>query len=246
MSIDPAVGIAQPIRPVRDGTLITSPLDSTAAFPPVSKPILLSSVQHEAGFAIYNQFPDPIPDSWFAPVCELTLGTDRTNTIVTSPHYPPVPTVGGSPDGRAQLEVVGTDYLWKCSAWTFARNWVQHGGSAYVGLYTVGASYPGNDAVPFCTQFGNVCHQDDIQIVFGTTSNPTAAQSALTTEVQKRYKAFLSNGNPNVAGIPTWTASSTTNVNALNLGGAGEIDIGACDPGFWGQSVEYDYQVYGI
>ncbi|RDB21195.1 cAMP-regulated D2 protein [Hypsizygus marmoreus] len=245
-SLDPSAGVAEPIRPVRDGSFITSPLDSTAAFPSVNKPVLVSSVLHEAGPAIYQQFPDPIPGDWFAPVCDATFGSERTNAIVSSPHYNATPGLDGSVDARPQLQLVGTDYLWKCSGWTFARTWVQNGGTAYVGQYQVGASYPGNDAISFCTSAGVVCHQDDIQIVFGTVSNPTAAQSALVTEMQKRYKAFLTNGNPNVAGLPNWSAATSSNVHALKLGGSGEATVGACDPSFWGQGVEYDYQVYGI
>lgn len=257
--IDPSAGLAQPIRPVRDGTFITSALDSTSVFPSVSKPILISSVEHEAGFAIYNQFTSPLPTEAFPLVCDATFGEARTTTIVDSTHYP------AAPDARTQLQLVGTDYLWKCSSWTFARNWIAHGGIAYVGVYTVGASYPGNEAVPFCTEAGNVCHQDDIQIVvcylilphihqrcadpaiqFGTVDNPTPIQSVVITEIQARYKAFLANGNPNVAGISTWTAASTDDVHAIQLGGSGKVLVGACDPGFWGQSVEYDYQVFGI
>lgn len=62
--------------------------------------------------------------------------------------------------------------------------------------------------------------------------------------MQQRYKAFLTNGNPNVAGLATWTAATTTDVHSLRLGGTGEVSVGACDPTFWGSSVEYDYQFY--
>ncbi|KAG5637762.1 hypothetical protein H0H81_003329 [Sphagnurus paluster] len=247
VDIDPSTGYAQPIRPVRDGVFITSPLDSTAAFPSVNKPIMITSVRDEAGPAIYQQFPDPIPGEWFAPVCEATFGTPRTNTILSSPYYPPVTSsLTGQVDARIQLESVGTDYLWKCSGWTFARNWVQNGGSAYVGEYQIGATYAGNEAIPFCSTAGNVCHQDDIEIVFGTVPSPTPAQAALVNEIQKRYQAFLANGNPNVAGLPNWAAASSSNVHALQLGGSGEVTVGACLPTFWGSSVQYDYQVYGI
>jgi hypothetical protein len=75
-------------------------------------------------------------------------------------------------------------------------------------------------------------------------ASPTSAQSALTTEIQKRYKAFLANGNPNVAGVATWTPATATNVHPILLGGSGEATVGACDPNFWGSSVQYDYQFY--
>ncbi|GLB34794.1 putative alpha beta-hydrolase [Lyophyllum shimeji] len=245
-SLDPSTGNFEPIRPVRDGSFITSPLDSTAPFPPVNKPIMVTSVLNDSGFAIYQQFPDPLPESWFVPVCQQTFGPTRTDTIVDSPHYTPEPALDGAVDSRAQLQLVGTDYMWKCAGWTFARNWVGHGGSAFVGEFQVGATYPGNEAVPFCTQSGVVCHQDDIQIVFGTVQNPTPTQASLVAEMQKRYKAFIANGNPNADGLANWAPATTSDVHALKLGGSGEVAVGACDPNFWGQGVQYDYQVYGI
>ncbi|KAG6862055.1 hypothetical protein C0995_007185 [Termitomyces sp. Mi166 len=245
-SLDASAGVAEPIRPVRDGTLITSPLDSTAPFPLVSKSVLVTTVLNEAGFAIYNQFPSPLPSAYFKSVTEATLGANRTALVVDSPYYPPIPSNGSDSDARSQLQLLGTDYMWKCSGWTFARNWAQNGGEAYVGEYQLGASYAGNNAVPYCTQEGVVCHQDDIEIVFGTVSSPTTAQAALVTEMQRRYKAFIDTGNPNVAGLSTWTAATASNVNALPLGGTDPVVVGACYPSFWGHDVQYDYQVYDI
>ncbi|KAF8798128.1 alpha/beta-hydrolase [Phlegmacium glaucopus] len=243
-TLDAAAGAGEPIRPVLDGSFITTPLDSTAPFPPVSKAVLLTSVANEAGPIIYGNFPNPLPEAAFSPICQATfLSTERTDIIVSSPFYLPVPS-DGSVDARVQLQTLGTDYLWRCSGWTFARDWVQNGGTAYVGKYLVGATYPGNEAVPYCTQPGIVCHQDDIQIVFGTVLNPTSAQSSLTTEIQSRYKAFLTNDNPNADGVSTWNPASTGNVNLLLLGGSGQEPLGACVPGFWGQTVQYDYQFF--
>ncbi|KAG6833658.1 hypothetical protein H0H87_002854 [Tephrocybe sp. NHM501043] len=245
--LDASAGLSQPIRPVRDGTFITSPLDSSAAFPTVSKPVLITSVLNEAGYAIYGQFTDPLPSDAFEPVCDATFGADRTALVVDSPYYLAAAVAdGGDSDARVQLQEVGTDYLWKCSGWTFARSWVQHGGKAYVGEYQLGASYAGNDAVPYCAEPGVVCHQDDIEIVFGTVASPTTAQTTLITEMQQRYKAFIATGDPNVAGLPTWTQATSSDVHPLPLGGAGPVVVGACDPSFWGEGVQYDYQVYGI
>ena len=162
--LDPAAGKFEPFRPVKDGSFINTPLDSTAPFPAVSKPLLITTVANEAGPAIYSLFPDPLPEEAFSPICQGTfISNERTNTIVSSPFYSPAPS-NGSVDARIQLQKLGTDYLWRCSAWTFARNWVQNGGTAYVGQYLIGATYPGNE-VPYCTQPGIVCHQDDIEIV---------------------------------------------------------------------------------
>ena len=115
---------------------------------------------------IYGQFSDPVPEDFLSPICEATFGTERTDTILSSSNYPASPSgVDGSVDARVQLQFIGTDYIWRCSSWTFARNWVQNGGSAYVGVYQIGASYPGNDAVQYCGEPGVICHQDDIQVV---------------------------------------------------------------------------------
>ncbi|KAH9928110.1 uncharacterized protein B0H18DRAFT_1118131 [Fomitopsis serialis] len=62
---------------------------------------------------------------------------------------------------------------------TFARSWASSGGTAYVGMYTVGASYPSNSDVSKCTDSGSICHQDDIEIIFGTA--PTDQRASLPT-----------------------------------------------------------------
>lgn len=64
--------------------------------------------------------------------------------------------------------------------------------------------------------------------------------------MQKHYKAFLNNGNPNAAGLPTWAPATSSNVHPLRLGGTGEASVGACDPSFWGSAAQYDYQFYNI
>jgi carboxylesterase type B len=241
INIDPSATQAEPIRPVRDGTFITTSLTSSTNFPAQNKPLLISSVANEAGGAIYSAFTSALPQAAFSQVVSGSFGSPRSNAILASSYYQ-----GSGDDARPQLEKLGTDSVWRCAKWTFARSWVQSGGSAYVGLYTVGATYPGNEAVPFCTQPGSVCHQDDIEIVFGTTQNPSTAQSALTTEMQQRYKQFLSSGNPNSQGLPNWAPATSSNVHPQLLGSSGEAPVGACDPSFWGQAVQYDYQVYNI
>ncbi|KAJ7149352.1 alpha/beta-hydrolase [Mycena filopes] len=245
-ALDASTGFAEPIRPVRDGTLITSPLDLTAAFPSVSKPILLSNVKNEAGPTIYSMLPSVAADDSFTAACQASLGPARTSAVQGSPFYD----TAGVADARVPLEALGTDYMWRCPTWSLARAWVGRGGKAFVGTYYTGATYPANNGVAFCLEEGSVCHQDDIEIVFGTTPGASAAQAALTREMQARYKAFLSSGNPNSAGLAPWAAATAGDVHAKQLGGtpspSGEVPVGACDPAFWGKAVDYDYQVYGI
>lgn len=240
----PAAGQFSPIRPVLDGALITNPLDSTGVFPAVNKPLMITTVGQEAGAPIFS-IPFAVDAQTFSNIClSAYLDPTRTSIITSNPLYALAPGVDGQIDGRVQLQLMGTDQQFRCSSWTFAKTYVQHGGNVYVGQFVVGATYPPNGNVPFCTQSGNVCHQDDIQIVFGTVPNPTTAQATLISQMQKRYKSFLSSGNPNAAGVPIWTAATATNVHPLLLGGTGEAAVGACTLDFWGGVAQYDYQFF--
>ncbi|KAK0496891.1 alpha/beta-hydrolase [Armillaria luteobubalina] len=195
-----------------------------------SKPVLITSVLNEAGLTIYGSFTEKVGAAFFDLFADEFLGDERTAIIDNSTFYTPT---DEDDDTRIRLERLGTDYMWKCAKWTFARNWVTNGGTAYAGLYTVGASYPLNDFVEFCHEDGKVCHRDDIEIVFGTRCS---------NAIKRSYYS----GNPNVNGLATWNAAGTSDVNALQLGATGEFEIGACIPSFWGAAVEYDYQVFGI
>ncbi|KAJ7057293.1 alpha beta-hydrolase [Mycena amicta] len=254
LSIDPSTGLGEPIRPVLDGTLVTTPLDSTQPFPQgPKKPLLITTVHNEAGPTIYDDLfsgPDPIPAFFFEPTVDMFLGDDRAETVVDSPFYPIDP--NGDEDARVPLQVLGTDYIWRCSAWTFAREWIANGGAGnvWVAQWKLGATYPYNDGIPYCLEDGVVCHRDDIELVFGTTPSPSPAQHILTTEIQARYRAFLETDNPNptlpLPAMEQWLPATASNINALALGGNTTVDVGACDPAFWGAAVQYDYQFYGI
>ena len=263
MSLNPAAGQGEPIRPVHDGQLITYTLTS-GSFPQVSKPTLVTTVIDEAGSTIYTMFDSPVPEQVSEQVIEQLLGSSRADTVLGSQRYT-VQASGGTDDARPGLETLGTDYLWKCSSWTFSRSWASKGAPTYVGMYVVGATYPANAGIPFCTSNGAVCHQDDIQIVvslgcpsqvlpsslaqlpqFGTVSNPNTQQSQLIQEMQARYKAFLNTGNPNASGLAQWNTATSSSTNAILLGGSGPAPIDACAPSFWGSAVSYDYQVYGL
>jgi hypothetical protein len=164
--IDPSASFAEPIRPVHDGILITNTLDSTSPFPQVSKPIILSTVRNEAGPTIYSVFNAPVNTSTYSMIVQSSLGDPRASNLLSSPYYQvPAPETGQTIDARVQLEKMGTDQVWRCATWTFARSWTQHGGRAFVAEYTVGATYTDNSAIPFCSEDGVVCHEDDIEIV---------------------------------------------------------------------------------
>jgi len=181
-----------------------------------------------------------MPSQAFPSVIATTLGSTRTAQILNSTFYQI--NRNSSADARPMLETLGTDQIWRCSGWKLAREWAAHGAQKqYVGVFTQGVSYPGNALVPECAQPGAVCHQDDIEVLFGTAQS--ASTSVLTREVQARYAAFVRTGNPNAQGYAKWEATSASDVSPLNLGGQGAYPVGACVPAFWGQEVEFDYQL---
>ena len=152
--------------PVHDGVLITNTLDSTSPFPRVSKMIILSTVTDEAGPIIYSSFTAPMNTSLYSVTVLQTLGEATASNVLTSLYYqvPALPD-GQTADAHVQLEQMGTDYNFRCPTWTFVRSWTQHGGIAFVAQYTVGATYPDDQGIPFCSGAGVVCHEGDIEIV---------------------------------------------------------------------------------
>lgn len=237
-----------PMRPVMDRSLITSPLDSTAPFPRQSKTIIVSTVQNEAGPAIFTQNPSFVSESDYANLVNQSLGSSRTATILASNLYSVPPSFASNTDtfdARIQLQSLGTDQIWRCPSWTFSRNWAAAGGKVYVGEYVIGATYPDNEDISFCTSGSAVCHEDDIKIAFGAVSSPSTAQSNLVKEIQTRYKAFFSSGSPNTNGFASWPTGSNSATNAILLGASGTATIGACETSFWGDAVLYDYQLFG-
>jgi carboxylesterase type B len=246
-SIVAAAAGGSPFRPMKDGSFITNGFSSASAFTQ-NKPVLLTNVNSEAASTIFSQNRDPLPEAVWPYAVSSNYDENRAGLIITSSNYAASSDSvdGGDEDARVQLQILGTDAIWRCPTWTFARNWVKGGGRAYVGMFQLGASYPGNSAVPQCTEPGVVCHQDDIEIVFGTVSGPTPAQAALVKEVQARYAAFLKGGAPNAAGYANWAAATSNDVHALNLGATGEAPVGACTVDYWGVAPQYDYQYYGL
>ncbi|KAI0282702.1 Alpha/Beta hydrolase protein [Russula brevipes] len=202
------------------------------------------------GPTIYGWFTTPMDTSLYTAVVRSAFEEPRASNLLAFPGYQvPVLADGQTADARVQLEKMGTDQVWRCATWTFARNWIQNGGRAFVAQYTIGATYPDNQGNAFCSGTGVVCHEDDIEIVFGTVPNPTSAQSSLISEVQARYGSFLYSSNPNPSGsrFPQWSPATTGNFSAQNLGSPGTANIGACNTQFWGTTnVPYDYQVFGI
>ncbi|KAG9048678.1 hypothetical protein FS842_000341 [Serendipita sp. 407] len=238
-AVDPAAGMAEPIRPVLDGTLIQYSLTKT--FPPNLKPLLITTVKDEAAEAIYSNIGFPIPPAYYSLVATNLFGSPRDVQIGAQYKVAEDTT----DDIRPLLVDITTDGAWRCPAYTLARTWAVKNGNVWVGEFTLGSTYPSNAGYSYCTTAGNVCHQDDIPIVFGTLTSPTTAQTALTTQIQARWGAFLRYGNPNTDGYQNWPQLSRDGtVPVQNLGGTSSIPLGACDPSVWGSQIQYEYQVY--
>ena len=181
---------------------------------------MISTVLNDAGPAIYISFPEPLSESDFRPICNASLGPARTSSIIGSNFYGPVVLLDEAVDARDQLQLLGTDQMWKCASWTFARNWARHGGTAYVGLFTVGATYPPNTKIPFCGQTGNVCHQDDIMIVVGFCSLPSISSLTKPDYIYSVRYCLKSNSSavfPHLRGAATIQSLYSSRESACTL-----------------------------
>lgn len=165
-TLAPGAGQPEPLRPMVDGSFITTSLSGTS-FPPSLKPLLITTVKDEAAPTIgYNFGPDTSSD-WYAPAVDMTFGDSRTATLLSSPWYGVNAMTAQIPQDdqvRVQLNVLGTDATWRCPNWSFARSYVARGGNVHVGRFMLGATYPSNADIDLCTEDGRVCHEDDIYI----------------------------------------------------------------------------------
>lgn len=166
-SIAPAAGAFEPLRPSIDGSIITTSL-SGSSYPSNLKPLLLTTVKNDAGLAIGGTFAKSTPDAYFVPVVNASYGDSRTTAIQQSGLYNPssFATDDEDDDLRQALDLLGTDANWRCSTWSFARNYVAKGANnkVWTGVFMAGATYAGSAGVDYCTADGRVCHQDDIYI----------------------------------------------------------------------------------
>lgn len=253
-SVYPVTAGGSILRPYHDGQLLQYTLTGNS-FPPAAnlKPVLVLTVKDEAGPTIGNFYPNAIPAYYVDPTIAGFYDTDRSNKLIASENYDAnVYTaqagVAAGDEARAALTQLFTDNLWRCPGWTFSRTWASKGGKVFTGEFQIGATYPSNSDYSYCTSGGRVCHEDDIYILFGTTPSPTSAQTALTQEIQARYSSFIRTGvpNPSTGSYAAWAQSGSSDVAALKLGGTGNRAAEACDPSFWGASVLYDYQIFGL
>lgn len=176
---DPAVGAGEPLRPTLDGTTVVYSLTTT--YPPNKKPVFLTSNKDDAGQAIGLTYPYGLDTSDFEGLVVQSLGSDRGEKVMDAPWYNPLP--GVSPPvtpaylvqadiTREALSRLGTDQLWKCAIWNFAKRWAAAGGKAYTVLFDVGITYPANSGNDLCQEGGMVCHEDEIMLIVSAIASP--------------------------------------------------------------------------
>lgn len=197
---------------------------------------------NEATPEIFSISPVPLPTSYYQYIMSLFVGTSRAATIAAAPDFQ---LNSSDPDTtRNTLSRVGTLFFWTCAN---QFNALAYTSQANVYLYEleVGYTHPDNVNDPMCTN--EVCHEDDIALVFGTYSSPTSQQSATGAEMRSRWTAFAANGNPNVAGKVQWNkVSGATNLNLLRMSASSVINqtlySNDCGPVF-GNTVLYNFQL---
>jgi carboxylesterase type B len=114
----------------------------------------------------------------------------------------------------------------------------------------LGCTNPDNANDPLCTSNGEVCHEDDIGLVFGTCSSPTTQQTALSAEIMARWAAFATNGNPNIPGqgkVQWNPVGDSTSLNVLRFSPTEVVNetlySDVCGPVF-GDTVPFNFQLY--
>ena len=146
----------------------------------------------------------------------------------------PVP--GGFPgaDGRGYssdfyaAQRCETDYNYACNAFWLSeaaeRSWIYHFVEpTYIGL---------------------ALHAAEIEYVFGTLSDPTPAQAAVSANMRGWWANFAKAGDPNGAGLPAWPAwADATGFAVLNISAAPAVYRVPTDayPGCAWFDANYDY-----
>lgn len=240
---DPSTLGPIPFRPVHDGSLITTTLTTT--FPSALKPLLLTTVHDEGAPTIFGAIDFVLPSVAYPQVLSGVLPDFRADAVLNSSFYQL--DADDSDTVREELKDIVTDLGWRCPDWVFAKAWASRAPAVFTGTFLLGGLHSSNAEIDFCSESDtHVCHSDDLPILFGTQENPTDTQSALITEVQARWNNFIRSSTPNPAGVLTWSATTSSNINTFALGGSGPIAAGACT-GFWGTSqAPFDYQLWGL
>lgn len=173
---NPSVPSGEPWRPVL-GSYVTSALEQDAANGqgvPGNKPVIITTVQNEAGSVIGANFEAAPPNStrmpeWYDNSTSLGIqdvmngffGTDRSATLCESSTYACDNATAVDDGIRQRAEVIATDGLWRCAAQTEARNLAGAESKVWLAQWDLGVTYASNTYNDYCAENGAVCHEDE-------------------------------------------------------------------------------------
>ena len=119
----------------------------------------------------------------------LFIGPQRSATICECSEFA---LNSSDPDTvRDTLAEVGTLFFWTCAVQANAITYAKHA-NVYLYELLLGCTHPDNANDPLCTSGGEVCHQDDIPLVFGTCPSPSPQQTALSNEIMRTMDCVCS------------------------------------------------------
>jgi len=172
--------------------------------------ILSGTVLDEGQLFVYELFTKPLNKVAYEGIILGVFGRSIYKKLITLYPYDMVP---GADDGRATLNVLGTDLLFYCPLRNATRGYQRTLGSATVPTYTYRFDHVmsfdcwGPDYW-FCV--GYVCHGSELPFEFNVFTDgvtvdydPNADEVQLTTDLTHLWTNFITSGNPNTGlGIP--------------------------------------------
>ncbi|CBQ71350.1 related to para-nitrobenzyl esterase [Sporisorium reilianum SRZ2] len=281
-SIDSSVAAGEVWRPFI-GQLTGAAFEGNPSAASTSKPIIFTNVENEGGSVVGTML---LPTGTNASTAELQaypvtmtraqllsqmFNSGRGESLANATQYGMDTNTSAYPSParielfsqsndslRRNLEAVLTQGMFICPTWFNAQRYTSRA-PAYVALFEKGMRYPSNANNDYCTQDGGVCHEDDIQLVFADPSKVAdAATRKVAKEVQARWAAFATNGDPNTGKYGGWSSVGTSAQSArvLRLGASASRSSAAdtislqtaqyagCGQ-VWHSEVKFDWQLYG-
>lgn len=172
----PGVSASEPIRPVIDGSIVTQAFfqyTNNANLGNRNRQVIFTTVKDEAGPTIASVSQGQMLAVDYYPIfVQALMDADRAGKVLGSGLYKPDP--ANADATRDQLELLGTDWVWRCANQQAALNMSSHGVSGRVWLaeFDAGIPYPSNQGIAFCK--GRVCHQGEWPLPSGKLTDSVA------------------------------------------------------------------------
>ncbi|KAK9367243.1 Carboxylesterase [Lipomyces kononenkoae] len=245
----PEINYGQPLSPVIDGTLIKKDFSTYVEEGnlPIKVSMIVGTVADEGNSQVEDAIPAAVPITYYPALLSQFLGTKRAALLLATLSFLPNPLRDDST--RLELAFVGKLFYWTCAVQRIALSYFSNIYSKiYIYETEVGITYPANADLSLC-QGRYVCHESDIEPLFGTyaASSATSAQIAVSQEIQERWSQFIKSGDPNNGNYAHWKPiGSTVQLNLLKIGEAKVVSRHfpkQCGSIF-GKLVNFDYQLY--